>query len=182
MNGIKKFFLHFGKICKHKYWVCHYCFKLGIPWRGITHDLSKFSPIEFWEGVKYYQGDRSPIDACKEEHGWSKAWMHHKGRNSHHYEYWIDDLDNGGKPLRMPFECVLEMLADYLGAGRAYYGKDFTYQKEYEWWVFKRHKPIFMETRTEAFVEWAMWQLANSINPDSVLSQKRLANIYYNVL
>ena len=70
---IKNCFLHFKKICIHKYWVGYYCFKLGIPWRGIKHDLSKFSPIEFWESVEYYQGTSSTIDACNTDKGWSKA-------------------------------------------------------------------------------------------------------------
>ena len=82
---VKNSLKHFKKICIHKYWVAHYCFKCGLYWRGIKHDMSKFSPIEFWESVKYYQGDRSPIDAAKEDKGWSAAWMHHKGRNTHHY-------------------------------------------------------------------------------------------------
>ena len=70
---------HFKTICIHKFWVFHYCRKAGIPFKGLVHDLSKFSPVEFFESVKYFQGDRSPIDACKAENGWSKAWMHHKG-------------------------------------------------------------------------------------------------------
>ena len=85
---LSNFFLHLKKILVHKYWVFYFCCKAGIPWQGITHDLSKFSPVEFWESVKYYQGNRSPIDACKEENGYSMAWQHHKGRNPHHYEYW----------------------------------------------------------------------------------------------
>ena len=153
---IKNCFLHFKKICIHKYWVGYYCFKLGIPWRGIKHDLSKFSPIEFWESVEYYQGTSSPIDACKKDKGWSKAWQHHKGRNDHHYEYFVDDLDHGGKPLLMPFECALEMFCDYLGAGRAYYGKDFTYNKEYEWWLKKIENPILMHPVIQKFITFGL--------------------------
>lgn len=152
MKAIK----HFIKICKHKYWVGYYCFKFGIPWRGIKHDMSKFSPIEFFESVKYYQGSSSPIDACKKVNGWSKAWQHHKGRNDHHYEYFVDNLDNGGTAIQMPFECALELVADYLGAGRAYMGKDFTYKKEYEWWLKKKEKPLLMHPQTKEFIEWSL--------------------------
>ena len=67
--NIKNALLHFKKICIHKYYVGKYCFKMGMYWQGITHDLSKFSPIEFFESAKYYQGNRSPIDACKEANG-----------------------------------------------------------------------------------------------------------------
>lgn len=84
-----KIFKHFYKICKHKFYVGKYCFMAGIPFRGIKHDMSKFSPIEFFEGAKYYQGSRSPIEACKENNEYSKAWLHHKGCNPHHYEYII---------------------------------------------------------------------------------------------
>ena len=173
---IKNCFLHFKKICIHKYWVGYYCFKLGIPWRGIKHDLSKFSPIEFWESVEYYQGTSSPIDACKKDKGWSKAWQHHKGRNDHHYEYFVDDLDHGGKPLLMPFKCALEMFCDYLGAGRAYYGKDFTYNKEYEWWLKKIENPILMHPSIKSFITFSLMdcKITNDLpNKDSL-------KVYYN--
>lgn len=94
-NYIINTFRHFKKVCTHKRWVFYYCCKVGIPFQGLMHDLSKFSPTEFLESVKYYQGTSSPIDACKKENGWSVAWMHHKGRNKHHYEYWQDNFDNG---------------------------------------------------------------------------------------
>lgn len=84
---MRKVVQHFVKVCKHKHYVRQYCWKLGLYKQGILHDISKFSPIEFWESVKYYQGNRSPIDACKEDKGYSMAWLHHKGRNPHHYEY-----------------------------------------------------------------------------------------------
>lgn len=146
MITLKNTWLHFKKICTHKYWVAYYCFKAGIPIRGLLHDMSKFSPTEFWESVAYYQGTSSPIDACKKANGWSKAWMHHKGRNAHHYEYWFDNFDKGGEALVMPYEYAVEMICDYLGAGRAYYGKEFTYQKEYSWWLNKRqHTSMHMD-------------------------------------
>lgn len=152
-NGYK----HFKKICKHKYWVGYYCFKMGIFWRGIKHDISKFSPIEFFESVKYYQGSSSPIDACKKVNGWSKAWQHHKGRNDHHYEYWVDDFDHGGKPLIMPFECALEMFCDYLGAGKAYSEKGFTYKSEYEWWLKKMDNPLAMHPAIKNFITLGLY-------------------------
>ena len=130
MSMIKNSFKHFKKICKHKYYVGKYCFHYGLYKQGLMHDLSKFSPTEFFESVKYYQGDRSPIDACKEQNGYSEAWLHHKGRNKHHYEYWFDNLDNGGKPLLMPFNYMVEMFCDYIGAGQAYMGKNFTIESE----------------------------------------------------
>lgn len=146
-------FKHFKKICTHKRWVFYYCHRAGIPLQGIVHDLSKFSPIEFWEGVKYYQGMSSPIDACKKEKGYSEAWLHHKGRNKHHYEFWMDNFDNGGSPIEMPMKYKKEMLCDYLGAGRAYYGNSFTFEKEYNWWKAKKNKPITMHPNDIAFID-----------------------------
>lgn len=138
MNNFQKFYGHLNTVLKHKYYVFKYSCKLGIPVQGFLHDMSKFSPTEFWESVKYYQGTRSPIDACKEQNGYSMCWLHHKGRNKHHYQYWIDGIDQGGIPIKMPIKYVKELLADFLGAGRAYCGKDFTYHQEVLWWENKK--------------------------------------------
>ena len=153
---LKNIFLHFKKICIHKYWVGYYCFKAGLYWQGIVHDLSKFSPIEFWESVKYYQGDSSPIDASKKDNGYSKAWLHHKGRNPHHYEYWQDNFDNGGHPVKMPEKYAFEMFCDYIGAARAYQGKNFSFQKELEWWNKKKSGNIAMHPQTKDFIDEMM--------------------------
>lgn len=160
-------FKHFNKICKHKKWVFYYCYKTGIPIQGLLHDLSKFSPAEFWESVKYYQGTSSPIDACKKDKGYSNAWMHHKGRNKHHYEYWQDDFDHGGKAIEMPMKYKKEMLCDYLGAGRAYYGKSFTYDKEWNWWLNKKSNPIAMNKNDLEFITMYL-DLFNTTDEKSV--------------
>ena len=81
---------HLKTVQRHRRLVRQYCFRLGLYWQGLTHDLSKFSPVEFWAGVKYFQGDRSPNDAQRRDNGYSASWMHHKGRNRHHFEYWTD--------------------------------------------------------------------------------------------
>ena len=169
---------HFKTICKQKYWVGYYCFRAGIPWRGIKHDLSKFSPIEFWESVKYYQGTSSPIDACKKANGWSKAWLHHKGRNDHHYEYWQDNFDKGGEALLMPKECAIELICDYLGAGRAYMGKNFTYAKEYKWWLEKKSKPLAMHPKIKEFIDCVLqiyWADENACHKPNL---KSLSDLY----
>ena len=150
---IINFFKHFKKVCTHKFWVFVYCLKAGIPLQGLFHDMSKFSPIEFFESVKYYQGGSSPIDASKKANGYSKAWMHHKGRNKHHYEYWQDNFDHGGKAIEMPMKYKKEMICDYMGAGKSYYGNEFTFQKEYEWWKNKKMNPIAMHKNDLIFVD-----------------------------
>lgn len=135
---IKNFFGHLKTVCVHKYWVFYYGCKLGIPVRAFFHDFSKFNPIEFFESVKYYQGGKSsPINAAKTDKGYSKAWQHHKGHNPHHYEHWTDKYDDGTVAIKMPWKYVMEMTADYLGAARAYMGKDFSLYGELEWWKRK---------------------------------------------
>lgn len=130
INALK----HLSRVLKHKFWVFYYCCKLGIPWQGVTHDLSKFSWAEFSESVKYYKDGVSPVVVEKQEKGYSSAWQHHKGRNPHHYEYWTDNYDSGTTCIEMPFKYVLELVADYLAAGKTYHGKNFTIKQELEWW------------------------------------------------
>ena len=81
---------HLQTINHHKLLVMKHCFKVGLYKQGLLHDLSKYSPTEFLVGCRYYQGTRSPNNAEREATGYSTAWLHHKGRNKHHYEYWID--------------------------------------------------------------------------------------------
>ncbi len=152
MNYIHKFFGHLKTVIVHKWWVFYYCCIFGIPFRGVVHDLSKFSPTEFFESVKYYTGTRSPIDACKEANGVSYAWMHHKGRNKHHYEYWQDNFDKGGEALVIPYKYSVEMLCDYLGAGRAYMKGKFDIQCEIIWWENKNKNPIAMHPVNKRFI------------------------------
>ena len=157
---IKNIFGHLKTILIHKYWVFVYCYKFGIPWQGIIHDLSKFSWIEFSESVKYYQGGKkSPIPFIKKENGYSKAWQHHKGRNPHHYEYWTDNYSKGTTFIKIPFKYVLEMTADWLSAGRTYNEKNFTIQNEIDW--------------------WNNWSEKSAIHPDTVILIDKIFHIIY---
>ena len=127
---------HFKTITTHKMWVMRYCFKIGLYWQGLTHDLSKYSPTEFLVGMKYYQGDRSPNNAEREDTGMSKSWMHHKGRNKHHFEYWIDygiNCDTIIKGVPMPRRYVAEMIMDRISASRVYLGDAYTDQASYQY-------------------------------------------------
>lgn len=166
MNYSQKFFGHLKTVCTHRWWVFYYCCKFGIPLRGIVHDLSKFHPTEFFESVKYYSGTRSPIDACKEATGYSKAWMHHKGRNRHHYEYWQDNFDNGTTHIMMPFKDTLEMLCDYLAAGRAYMKKNFSYADEFTWTENKLKTAKAMHPTQKIFLYDAIGRLASGSIPE----------------
>jgi len=99
------------------------CLRCGIPFRGLLHDLSKYSPCEFFESAKYYQGNRSPIVFARKENGVSRAWLHHKGRNPHHIEYWLDD-DCEMTPL-MPYKYAVECACDKISATKVYNGKNY---------------------------------------------------------
>lgn len=118
---------HFKTVLRHRHQVFVHCVKAGIPLRGILHDLSKFSPSEFIPGVRYYQGNRSPNEKEREVRGYSAAWMHHKGRNRHHYEYWTD-YDPRTKaivPIEMPKVYLIEMFCDRVAASKIYRGRDY---------------------------------------------------------
>ena len=167
----KGIFGHIKNIITHKYWVYYYGRKLDVSrWQLLMHDISKFSSIEFWESVKYYQGTSSPIPPCKAANGYSKAWQHHKGRNPHHYEYWTDNYDSGTTLIPMPLKYVEEMLADWFAAGRTYQGKNFTFDKQYNWWQTKKASnpaihPLTMELIDFFFDTAYEWKLNNTDNP-----------------
>lgn len=118
-----QFVKHFHTITEHKLLVMRYCFKIGLYKQGLMHDLSKYAPVEFLAGAKYYQGTRSPNNAEREATGISKAWLHHKGRNRHHFEYWVDyglDAENVIEGMPMPRRYIAEMIMDRISASRTY--------------------------------------------------------------
>jgi diaminopimelate decarboxylase len=119
---------HFKTITYHKFLVMCYCFRVGLIRQGLLHDMSKYSWTEFHVGAKYYSGTRSPNAAEREELGYSTAWLHHKGRNRHHLEYWIDyggkDMTLVGHP--MPTKYMVELCLDRIAACRVYHGKAYT--------------------------------------------------------
>ena len=125
---MRKCLLHFRTITKHRHMVIRHCFKAGIPFRGLFHDLSKYGPAEFIVGAKYYQGNRSPNEAEREAIGYSTAWMHHKGRNRHHFEYWTDynPVTKLLQPIPMPYKYVVEMFCDRVSASKNYMKDNYT--------------------------------------------------------
>ena len=125
---MKRFFGHLKTVARHRHLVLCGCFRMGLYWQGLTHDLSKFSPTEFWPGVRYFQGSRSPNTAEREHNGYSLAWMHHKGRNRHHFEYWTDlnPATRTYEPVDMPVRYLCEMVADRSAACKTYEGRAYT--------------------------------------------------------
>ena len=146
-----KWLSHLRTVQHHRFLVLRHCWRVGLYWQGLTHDLSKFSPVEFSAGAKYYQGNRSPNNAEREETGVSKAWLHHKGRNRHHFEYWIDVSLNKEEGLvgnKMPVNYVAEMLCDRVAACEVYRGKNYTSAAPMEYYEFtKKYITIHPETR-----------------------------------
>lgn len=122
---------HFKTITFHKILVAKGCFQVGLYRQGFLHDLSKYSPTEFRVGARYYQGSRSPNNAEREDMGFSAAWMHHKGRNRHHFEYWTDYSNDPEKrgcivPAPMPDRYLAEMIMDRIAASKVYKGSAYT--------------------------------------------------------
>ncbi len=120
--------LHFKTISKHRHEVIRLCFKAGIGFQGLFHDLSKYSPTEFFPGVTYCTGKESPNNGERKAYGYSLAWMHHKGRNKHHFEYWYDydPVTKEIVPVPMPDRYIKEMFCDRIAASKIYNGSSYT--------------------------------------------------------
>ena len=171
-NAVK----HFKLITKHKWVVFKLCCKAGIPIRGLLHDLSKYSITEFSESIKYYNGDHSPILEAKKDKGYSEAWLHHKGRNKHHPEYWYDVTAEISKPI-MPFKYACEMICDQLAAGIVYQGKK-NWTKEYQLSYWEKHKEkVPVNDGIKEFVTIVLTQVAqNGIG--ETINKRNLRKIY----
>ncbi|MCQ2476435.1 MAG: DUF5662 family protein [Clostridia bacterium] len=140
---------HFNTITKHRNKVIVHCFKAGIGFQGLRHDLSKYSPAEFIPGAKYYQGTRSPNEMEREQSGYSAAWLHHKGRNRHHFEYWTDYNPTVKKvmPVKMPAKYVAEMFCDRVAASKIYAGDNYNDSYPLEYFMRgKQRRTIHPET------------------------------------
>lgn len=153
---LKKAIGHFKTITKHRILVMQGCFRIGLYKQGLLHDLSKYTPTEFLVGCRYYQGNRSPNNAEREATGVSMAWLHHKGRNRHHFEYWIDYSNEfPGHPMtgmRMPRKYVAEMLMDRIAASKIYNGEKYTDHFPLEYYEKGKHH-YMMHPETERELE-----------------------------
>lgn len=119
---------------KHKWFVFCAGLKTGAPlWRLVIHDWSKLTRAEAPHYGRQFFGDKSdPL-------GFTYAWNHHQKTNPHHWEYWIPESghNRGGyqdrEPLPMPEHFIREMVADWLGASRAYEGAFPRSMAEWSW-------------------------------------------------
>ena len=155
---MSKFFSHFKTITKHRNKVISHCFKSGIFWRGILHDLSKYSYTEFIKGVKYYQGTRSPNEMEREVIGYSEAWMHHKGRNRHHFEYWVDynPVTKKNEPVKMPVVFVKEMFCDRVAASKIYQGKNYVESQPLEYFLRGKDRRVIHPETSDLLESWLL--------------------------
>ncbi len=142
---------HLKTINRHKWKVTQLCFRCHIYKQGILHDLSKYSYIELKTGFHYFQGFRSPIDAEKEEKGYSLGWLHHKGRNKHHWEYWIDIGEHGLYACQMPTTYVVEMFCDRVAASMIYQGDAYTDRSALDYYIMGRDK-IMIHPQTDKLI------------------------------
>lgn len=172
---MKNIIKHIILITKHKWLVFIFCCKIGIPFRGFMHDWSKYSPTEFLESIKYYKGDRSPIVECKKIEGYSKAWLHHKGRNKHHPEYWVDETAPDSTPV-MPYKYVAEMICDKLAACKIYNGKNFTNSSELEYWKKERKESRINKKVSNMLTEVFTQVSKQGIN--ATLTKKNIKELY----
>ena len=181
MNTITKIFKHLHVVNKHRWYVFIYACKAGIPFRGLVHDLSKYSPTEFIESVKYFNGHRSPIISAREDNGYSKAWLHHKGRNKHHFEYWEDLISSKRIGSPMPYKYVVECICDKIAACKAYNGKDFNSKQPLEYWnKAEKNSVLIIHPNTSKFVETVLTKIAND-GIKETLKRKYLKKIYNDI-
>ena len=152
------FIKHFCTITKHRHMVIRHCAKTGILWQGLRHDLSKYSLAEFIPGAKYYLGYKSPTEAERMEIGYSAAWMHHKGRNKHHFEYWTDYNPQTKKmsPVEMPLRYVKEMFCDRVAAGKIYLGKNYTNDNPINYFMNGNARYVMHPNTAKVLGEWLL--------------------------
>lgn len=142
---LKKIIGHFKTITRHRHTVIAHSRLAGILFQGLRHDLSKYSPTEFIPGARFYCGDRSPNEEERALYGYSAAWLHHKGRNRHHFEYWSDYNVKTKEfgPVPMPPKYIAEMFCDRVAASKIYQGKKYTDKHPLEYFMrSKGRRPI----------------------------------------
>lgn len=160
MRYLKAFFKYLSYILRHKWFVFLECCKAGIPWRGLVHDLSKFSPSEFFPYMNHFYlrkskaiegGYLKQLDTIPDP-AFDKAWQLHLKRNPHHWQYWVSVSDHGTvqtpKVSPMPDKYWKEMVADWRGAGRAQGYGDNTLE-----WYDKHKDSMILHPETRANVE-----------------------------
>ncbi len=166
---------HFITITKHRHLVIKHCAKAGILFQGVRHDLSKYSPAEFIPGAKYYMGTKSPNEGERSENGYSLAWMHHKGRNKHHFEYWTDynPQTKRVEPVEMPMRYVAEMFCDRVAASKIYNGEDYNQHMSIEYFNNGRQRRT-IHSKTSELLENLLVMLSEKGEEETFTYIKKL--------
>lgn len=152
-----------------------YCVKAGIPFRALVHDLSKYSLLEFLEGVKYYNGNFSPISTCKKANGYSKAWLHHKERNKHHFEYWYD-FNSPLKTPVIPYKYVVELICDNIAASKTYLKDKWKNDSVFNYFTRRKDRPYINPKINDMLIN--VYSDMIDIGIDGVLNKKYLKYMY----
>src|SRR3972149_1962592 len=85
-------------LLRHKWYVMIECFKVGLFWRGIRHDISKFLPDEFipYANFFYKKADKMKRDGTgyykptdTGDKAFDFAWLLHQKRNRHHWQWYL---------------------------------------------------------------------------------------------
>ena len=183
MNIIAKTFKHFHTVNKHRWYVFRYSVKAGIPIRGLLHDLSKYSFVEFFESVKYFDGHESPTHLAKIDKGYTKAWLHHKGRNKHHLEYWEDRTTNFSKysAALIPYKYLVESLCDRIAAGKTYKGKSFNHTQPLKYWNnIERNNKVEKHPGVVEFFDTTLKKMSDE-GINETLKPKYLKKVYKDI-
>lgn len=173
-----KIIKHLHLVNKHRFMVFRLCCKCGLFWRGLVHDLSKYSPTEFCESVKYYEGNRSPLSLARETKGYSAGWLHHKGRNKHHIEYWYDQENK--VQVNMPYKYAVECICDKVAAAKCYNRKNYNPEKVLNHWNTMGSLPP-MNPKTKQFFIKVFEDLVN-LGEKAVLNKKYLKKTYKQII
>jgi len=176
---MNKFFGHWGKVIKHRFIVFKLCCRCGLFWRGLVHDMSKFSPTEFFEGVKYFtDGHGSPISNCRKINGYSKAWIHHLHRNKHHLEYWYDKENT--VQINMPYKYAVECVCDKISATKCYRGKDYKTSDVLAHWERKGSQTHMSDNMRKFFTK--VFTDLISLGEKEVINKKYLKKTYNSIV
>ncbi len=191
--------LHLKTILIHKWWVFYYCCKVGLIWRGIVHDLSKFSPKEFIPNIKYAKPGISPVELQLKEIGYAPSWIHHFHRNTHHYPYWCWNFDEGTYSIRMPLDDAIELICDMMAANKTYNGKKANLETLITYWNRQKNSSV-MHPDTKKFVDTVfnglydihdfmrtggsthLLNIYTCHSESDIMNHKMLENVYNNII
>lgn len=170
--SLKGLFVYLNTVGKHRRAVRKLCFKCGLYWQGLIHDLSKYSWTELSCGAKYSTGKYSPHVGQRKKWGYSAAWLHHKAHNKHHYQYWIDSQNDNDVPAEMPIKYFIEMVCDRIAACKTYLKEQYTFDAALKY--YNDHIPVQIHPKTNRMLQTALTILAQE-GEDSLIFVLRQA-------